>query len=141
LPEGATFHVGSTQFQITYTAGTGNDVVLTAVNRPPVVDDQSFSPDENQKVAGTVVATDPDLPDDSLDYAITSIIEWPDGGLFGIKSATGELSFLAGPDYETPLDADWPLTSALTSPTRASARSSSTSAPPVPRSTHATGPT
>jgi hypothetical protein len=36
LPEGALVSAGAAQFQISYVGGDGNDVVLTASNRPPV---------------------------------------------------------------------------------------------------------
>ena len=41
-------------------------------NQPPSIDDQYFEVEENQTAVGTVVATDPDLPDDTLTYSITS---------------------------------------------------------------------
>jgi len=34
LAEGALFNVGSEQFQISYTGGTGNDLVVTAIPEP-----------------------------------------------------------------------------------------------------------
>jgi SdrD B-like protein/cadherin domain-containing protein len=105
LGEGAILTDGDNEFEITYEGGDGNDVVLTYVvsNQPPSIDDQSFEVDENQTPVGTVVATDPDLPDDTLTYSIGG---GPDGHLFTIDSATGAMSFLAAADFEMPLDAN-----------------------------------
>ncbi len=77
--------------------------MLTAVNSPPAIDNQSFEVDENQSVVGAVVATDPDLPEDSLAYAIRG---GADVSLLTIDEATGVLRFRAAPDFETPWDAD-----------------------------------
>jgi autotransporter-associated beta strand protein len=46
LPEGATLYIGGEQFQITYTGGDGNDVVLTRLVTParPVLTIQSLPP-------------------------------------------------------------------------------------------------
>jgi len=51
----------------------------------------------------TVTGTDADLPAQTLSYSITG---GADAGLFSINAATGELTFSAAPDYETPADAD-----------------------------------
>jgi len=71
-------------------------------NEPPTLDAQSFNIDENGIAVGTVIATDPDLPDETLAYSISG---GPDGGLFTIDSVTGALSFLDPPEFEAPLDA------------------------------------
>ena len=57
---------------------------------------------ENTTAVTTVTATDADLPAQTLTY---SIIGGADAAQFTINAATGVLSFLAAPDYETPTDA------------------------------------
>lgn len=44
LPEGSLLIVGATTFRISYVSGTGNDVVLTAVDTPTVVGSTSANP-------------------------------------------------------------------------------------------------
>jgi hypothetical protein len=58
---------------------------------------------ENTTAVTTVMATDADLPIQSLSYAIVGGV---DAGSFTINSATGVLSFIAAPNYETPADAN-----------------------------------
>jgi hypothetical protein len=58
---------------------------------------------ENSTFVTTVTATDADLPTQSLSYSITG---GADAALFTIDSMTGALSFVAVPDFETPVDAD-----------------------------------
>lgn len=77
--------------------------VMVLVNQPPQMQDQSFQSEENGSVVGTLLATDPDLPEDTLTYAISG---GPDRDLFAIDPATGDLSFVAAPDFESPSDAD-----------------------------------
>jgi hypothetical protein len=101
LLEGDIVDADGYYFEISYEGGTGNDVVLTAVNRPPIVDDQSFDVVENGTTVGVVAASDPDLPNDTLTYSISG---GPDAGRFTVNSATGELTFLSAPDFETPSD-------------------------------------
>jgi autotransporter-associated beta strand protein len=65
LAEGATFELdnGTTmrQFQISYVAGDGNDVVLTHINRAPVVaDGGAYAINEGDPLALNGSATDPD---------------------------------------------------------------------------------
>ena len=55
---------------------------------------------ENQTVAYRAVATDAD--GDTLSYSLSGT----DGALFTINPATGEVSFVAAPDFENPGDAD-----------------------------------
>ena len=50
----------------------------------------------------TVTATDADLPTQPLTYSITG---GADSALFNINSSTGELTFIAAPDFEMPNDA------------------------------------
>lgn len=76
-------------------------VLLVPANQPPTISAQSFSLDENQLVVGTVLASDDDLPEDSLSFSITG--NGPDDAKFAI-SASGGLSFLVAPDFENPTD-------------------------------------
>ena len=81
----------------------GQDVGLRFIsNQAPTIDEQVFNIDENIVTVGTVVATDLDLPDDTLIYAITG---GDDQGSFTIDPITGALAFLSAPDYELPTDA------------------------------------
>ncbi len=69
-------------------------VVLTAVsaNEAPVVNDQSFSLDENSSngtVVGTAVASDADLPGDTLTWSITA---GNTGGAFAINATNGQVT-------------------------------------------------
>ncbi|MHB8955111.1 MAG: SdrD B-like domain-containing protein [Pirellulaceae bacterium] len=85
--------------------GSHSDTFEVAVvqNRPPVIDDQSFVVVENREAVGTVMATDPDIPDDTLTYSIS---DGQDGGLFTIDPTTGALHFRSAADFETPADDD-----------------------------------
>jgi Ca2+-binding RTX toxin-like protein len=60
----------------------------------------AISISENTTAITTVVATDPDSP--TITYRIAG---GADAALFGINATTGELYFLAAPDFENPLDA------------------------------------
>jgi cadherin domain-containing protein/FIMAH domain-containing protein len=63
----------------------------SATNNPPVVNDQSFSVNENSgngTVVGSVVANDPDAGD-TLTYSITG---GNTGGAFAINSSTGQIT-------------------------------------------------
>ena len=77
---------------------------------PEITSPATLSLDENTLFVGTVVASDLDQPatsefaggsalsDETLTY---SIVPGDDGGLFVIDAATGDLSFLSAPDFET----------------------------------------
>ncbi|WP_192357609.1 beta strand repeat-containing protein [Mesorhizobium mediterraneum] len=65
-------------------------------------DTAAVSVAENGLAVTTVAATDPDAAQ-TLSYSISG---GADAGLFTIDEATGVLSFLAAPDFETPADAD-----------------------------------
>jgi|GEM_PF-1978703 len=56
---------------------------------------------ENSAAVATITATDADLPAQALTYAITGGV---DSALFTINSSSGELTFTAAPDFETPKD-------------------------------------
>ncbi|GAB4311654.1 MAG: hypothetical protein Kow00127_01700 [Bacteroidales bacterium] len=63
----------------------------TSTNNPPVINNQTFSVDENSSsgtVVGTVVATDPD-PDQTLTFAITSGNQ---NSTFTINAVSGEIT-------------------------------------------------
>ncbi|MCH9792582.1 MAG: cadherin domain-containing protein, partial [Planctomycetes bacterium] len=71
--EGALLSFNGNQVFISYLGGDGNDVVLT-VNSPPAASNQIFAVDENAintTPVGTIAATDPDLPPDSLTFSVT----------------------------------------------------------------------
>ncbi|MCA9193868.1 MAG: hypothetical protein KDB03_18985 [Planctomycetales bacterium] len=75
--------------------------LLVPANQPPVISAQAFALDENQLVVGTVFASDDDLPDDIVSFALTG--NGPDDARFEL-STSGELSFLAATDFENPTD-------------------------------------
>ena len=62
----------------------------------------AFSVEENETAVGTVTAADPD-PEDTVRYAITG---GDDREHFQIDPASGALTFMTSPDYESPADAD-----------------------------------
>ena len=62
----------------------------------------AFSVEENETAVGTVAAADPD-PGDTVRYAIAG---GEDRRLFRIDPASGALTFITSPDYESPADAD-----------------------------------
>ncbi len=83
-------------------------IQLIAVTVTPVNDNApvfssatSFTIAENTTIAGTVSATDADLPAQAMAYSITGGV---DRTLFSINPNTGVLSFLTAPDYEHPAD-------------------------------------
>ena len=61
---------------------------------------------ENSTVVTTVLATDADLPAESITYSIVSDIDSLDAAKFSIDSVTGVLTFIAAPDFESPTDSD-----------------------------------
>ena len=87
-------------------AGEGdpsNEVTATPVagnTGPTFTSPAAFSAAENQTSAGTVAAADPDTGD-AVTYAITG---GADQDRFSIDATSGELSFVAAPDYENPAD-------------------------------------
>ena len=69
----------------------------TVENAAPVITSESaVNVEENQTVVTTVVATDTDA-DDTLTYTIAG---GDDEALFALDATTGELSFVAAPDFE-----------------------------------------
>ena len=72
-----------------------------ATNTAPVFDsDAAFMADENQTAVGTVIATDADAGD-TVTYAVTG---GDDQARFQIDPASGDLTFAAEPDHESPTD-------------------------------------
>ena len=72
-------------------------------NNPPAFSSAaSFSVEENQTDAGTVMAADPDAVD-TVTYAVTG---GADQAKFDIDASGGALTFAAAPDHEDPADAD-----------------------------------
>lgn len=80
----------------------------TALNNPPTItsdgggDTATIFVQENSTFVTTVTATDPDAGS-VFRYSIAGGV---DGALFTIDPVTGALSFLTGPDFENPTDAD-----------------------------------
>jgi hypothetical protein len=81
-------------------------ISVSATNRPPVIDSNgggdaaTFAvPENTTNIIATVHATDPDGTTPS--YAIVGGV---DSAKFTINSATGELAFIAAPDFENPGD-------------------------------------
>ncbi|MBU8545814.1 MULTISPECIES: beta strand repeat-containing protein, partial [Roseomonadaceae] len=99
--EGATFLVGAQTFQISYLAGSGNDLGLTVLNTAPIITSATTaSVVENTTFAYQATVTDPD------GTALTWSLSGDDADRFTIDEATGLVSFLAAPDFEAPGDAD-----------------------------------
>jgi hypothetical protein len=80
-------------------------IQVFAVNSPPVISSDgagataSVNAAENQNIATTVVASDPE--GDTLTYSITG---GADAGLFSIDPNSGVLTFNIAPDFEAPTD-------------------------------------
>lgn len=87
LPQDAVLKIDGASYRITYTGGTGNDIVLTHINTAPGLTDLLATPFVNEggtvSVSGTIL--DPDLGD-----SFTLSINWADG------SPTEKFSFAAG---------------------------------------------
>ncbi len=85
---------GTTSADMTFTVNGTNDApVITN----PVL---SFAIDENTSAVTTITSSDADTSDPAV-YAIAG---GADAALFQIDSSSGALSFIAPPDFETPLD-------------------------------------
>jgi autotransporter-associated beta strand protein len=99
--EGATFLVGAQTFQISYIAGSGNDLGLTVLDTAPsITSATTASVVENTTFAYQATATDPD------EMALSWSLSGDDADLFAIDEATGLVTFLEAPDFEAPGDAD-----------------------------------
>jgi transcription elongation GreA/GreB family factor len=92
----------------THTDSQAIAVTVTNVNEPPVITSNgggataAVSVAENGTAVTTVTATDPDAGT-TLTY---SIVGGADAAKFNINPATGVLSFVSAPDFETPTDAN-----------------------------------
>ena len=109
----ANFH-GNDSFTYTVTdAASGESLIKTvniavgAVNDAPIIisdggnDSAVIDIAENTTTVTSVIATDLDLPNDTLAYSISGGV---DKTLFVIDSVSGELNFISAPDYENPVD-------------------------------------
>ncbi|WP_150292018.1 cadherin domain-containing protein [Sphingobium estronivorans] len=80
----------------------------TALNAPPVITSNgggataALAIDENGTAVTTVTATDPDMGQ-TVGF---SIVGGDDAALFTIDAVTGELRFIAAPNFESPADAN-----------------------------------
>ncbi|WP_183030036.1 cadherin domain-containing protein [Altericroceibacterium spongiae] len=85
--------------------GTASQTVLVTVSdaneAPTATGSAAVTLAENQSLATVIAASDVD--GDTLTYAIAG---GADAGLFTIDGSSGELRFVAAPDYESPADAD-----------------------------------
>ena len=70
---------------------------------PAFTSDATFDAAENQRTAGTVLATDSDTGDDVTGYEITG---GADEALFEIGATDGALTFKTAPNFEDPNDSD-----------------------------------
>ncbi len=81
-----------------------------ATNMPPTIisngsgDTAGINLAENGTTVTTVSASDANLPAQTLTY---SVVGGDDASRFAINSSTGELTFVAAPDFESPLDSDF----------------------------------
>ncbi len=98
--------------QVTDASGNSyNESFTIAVNRvndnAPIITSNgagasaTINVSENQTTVTTVVATDADLPVQTLAY---SIIGGADASRFTINSSTGAVTFISAPNFESPLD-------------------------------------
>ena len=112
--DGSENHVDSFSFSVDDGEGlasTGTFIItITPVNdHTPVITSDgggavaTVNVAENTTYVTTVIATDADMPGDTLTFSISG---GADAGYFAIDSITGELSFIGAPDFENPTDAD-----------------------------------
>ncbi len=78
-------------------------VTVTDANDAPVITSSTFNAAENQTGIGSVLATDADVPADTLNWSLTG--GGADSGAFTL-SPTGVLSFNTAPNFETPGDSN-----------------------------------
>ncbi len=113
-------HDGSEQFNDAFsfsvddnqgtTSGATFAIAITPVNdHAPIITSHSGAATVNLNIAensiavASIIATDADLPAQSLTYAIQG---GTDGNHFAIDSVTGQLTFISAPDRENPTDLD-----------------------------------
>jgi len=103
---------GNNVYEVQVTADdgiSGTDVQLILVtvldgNDPPVITSSgTANVAENTTAVLTVTATDDDIPPQPITFSISG---GADRAWFSIDSETGELTFGAAPDFETPADAN-----------------------------------
>ena len=79
-------------------------ITVTDINEPPAISSaNNASLAENTLETGLVVTTQEQDAGDIVSYSITG---GTDQALLAIDSATGNLSFIAAPDFEAPADSD-----------------------------------
>ena len=82
------------------------EIVVGNVNEPPRFESPTaFFANENQHTIANLDASDLDGEQEGVTLAY-SVTGGADGGLFSIIPGTGELFFIATPDFESPQDAD-----------------------------------
>jgi len=83
------------------------DIAVTILsandNSPVITSPNTFSIPENTDTVANLTATDADRPAQPLSY---SIVSGTDALKFFIVKATGELKFIAAPDFEIPTDSN-----------------------------------
>ena len=84
---------------VTITGVNDNNPVITSNSGGPTA---TVSVTENQAAVTTVIATDADLPAQTLAY---TIIGGADAAKFSINASTGVLTFVSAPNFESPTDA------------------------------------
>jgi uncharacterized delta-60 repeat protein len=87
----------------TLTATQEVTITVTGVNdnAPAISSNGTVSIAENSSAVTLLTATDADAPAQALAYAV---IGGADSALFAVNPTTGELTFLAAPDFEQPKD-------------------------------------
>ena len=113
--ETPTDHDTDNEYKVKITAAAGGKsvvqrivVTVTNVDEAPAFASPTAAHEiaENETDVTTVVATDPDEGDD-VSYAIPDGADGgADGARFAIGATSGELTFVAAPDFEAPTDAD-----------------------------------
>ncbi|MDB5390552.1 MAG: choice-of-anchor domain, partial [Planctomycetaceae bacterium] len=99
LDEGALINFNGRSLQITYAGGTnGNDVVLTAVNSPPVASAGNLPVIEDVASSGTLVATD----SDSTTLTSSIVVNPAHGTVVVTNAATGDYTYTPSPGYTGP---------------------------------------
>ena len=100
LDAGGTYYVSVAKASNSSEGGTYMVFVEDFNSLPVFSSGSSFSVDENVRIVGTVVASDPNIQDSVVGYRVSDGF---DSALFEITSA-GVLSFVSAPDYENPSD-------------------------------------
>ena len=115
---GASVEDGAASVNMSWSFGDNNQWAVGAIsirptvatNFPPTIisnggaETAAINLAENVTTVTTVAATDADLPAQTLTYSIAG---GDDAARFSIDSSTGELTLIASPDFESPLDSDF----------------------------------